>query len=678
MRGMGCSVLCVILLSSLLCLYGVQTQGLKERDALCSEDGCYVLYFQRKIFLDAWRSCKEHGGNLATIRHPKEAAMVKELFSNVELRPHHRDRANIWIGLQRQPRQCSQTRPLRGFSWITGDQDTQYTNWLQESSTSTCPSPRCVVIPYSTAAHEQVHNLKWKDGPCSISVDGYLCRYNFPGMCTAIASEGGGNTLYTTPFNLLSTLLTHMPNGSVATVPCPAKDDQSILCTQKEDGTVGWNREPPFCSDPPKTSRCDKDNGGCHHICIDDDSQYRCSCRDGYMLASDERSCVDVDECLQSPCEHTCVNVPGSFECHCWDGYGQNEEGACEDVDECLDNPCEHECKNTLGSHICHCHVGYAPLQENQNRCHDIVECQIEGTCEQMCISNAGFFECHCKDGYTLQLDQNSCKLIEEDMDTPSTTVSNPWITHNPLRESEDPEYPWIPPPVSDWSWLTELPNVETVPTDLIWTTEKEPERTTLTESSPEVINVDGDLNTELPAYNGFFPPAILTPVPDYYEDESTMVPTVLPSSTASGGAWSLPWFSSTQTKPETQETATNPIDLFGEHKSTEQDHYNTDMYVDKSTTFGPGQQTSTHSPMQSPGIDVSIDQNQGTSWLLVALLVPLFIFIVVMVVLGIIYCTRYTVKPQNKNTSDCYHWIAGAGDKAAADLSDSVTKTHV
>uniref|UniRef100_A0A8C1KDD4 CD248 molecule, endosialin a n=1 Tax=Cyprinus carpio TaxID=7962 RepID=A0A8C1KDD4_CYPCA len=666
---MGCPVLCVILLSSLLCLYGVQTQDLKERDALCSKDGCYVLYFQRKIFLDAWRSCKEHGGNLATIRHPKEAAMVKELFSNVELRPHHRGRANIWIGLQRQPRQCSPTRPLLGFSWITGDQDTQYTNWLHEGSPSTCSSPRCVVMPYSTAAHEQGHNLKWKEGPCSISMDGYLCGYNFPGMCTAIASEGGGNTLYSTPFNLLSTLLTHIPYESVANVPCPAKDDQSILCTKKEDGTVGWNREPPFCSDMPKTSWCDKDNGGCHHFCIEDDSQhycdcsegfllaedrvscfpsdpcngahcefeclpvmdgYRCACPDGYMLAPDERGCVDVDECLQSPCEHICVNAPGSFECRCRDGYRQDKEGACEDVDECLDNPCEYACENTLGSHICHCHLGFAPLQEDQSRCHDIDECQIEGTCEQMCINYAGFFECYCEEGYTLQSDQYSCKPIGEDLDTPSTTVSNPWITHN-----------------------------------LIWTTEEEPDRTTWTEISPEVINVDGDLNPEQPAHNAFSPPVILMPVTDYYEDESTMVPTVLPSSTASGGAWNWLWFSSTQTKPETQETATNPLDLFGEFESYDQDHDSIHMNNDESTTFGPGQQTSTLFPVQSRGIeeviidnDNSSDQSQGTSWLLVGLLVPLCIFIVVMVVLGIIYCTRYTVKPQNKNTSDCYHWI--------------------
>ncbi|XDV18862.1 hypothetical protein PO909_024464 [Leuciscus waleckii] len=676
---MGCPVLCVILLSSLLCLYGVQTLDLRERDALCSEDGCYVLYFQRKIFLDAWRSCKELGGNLATIRHPTEAEMVKELFSNVELRPHHRGKANIWIGLQRQPRQCSPTRPLRGFSWITGDQDTQYTNWLKEDSVSTCSSPRCVGIPYSTAANEQEDNLKWKDGPCSISVDGYLCRYNFQGMCTAIASEGGGNTLYSTHFNLLSTLLTHVPFGSVATVPCPTMDDQSVLCTLKDDGTVGWNRDPPFCSDVTKTSWCDKDNGGCHHFCIESDSQNYCDCTEGYMLAPDERGCVDVNECLQSPCEHICVNAPGTFECRCRDGYRQDEEGACEDVDECVDDPCEHACENTMGSHICHCHLGFAPLQEDQSRCHDVDECQIEGTCEQMCINYEGGFECYCEEGYILQPDQFSCRLIGQDLETSTTTVSNPLITLNPIWEPEDPVYPWRPPSESDWgiplNWQTELPNVETVPTDLIWTTKVEPETTTPTENSPEVIKVDGDHHPEQPVHNAFFPPTIPTPTPDYYEDESTTVPTDHPSTTALGGAWNWLWFSSTQTKPETQETAKNPLHFHEDYESYDQDHDDDDDRYDyDSTTFGPGQQTSTLFPMQSQGIEeVILDDDNN-----IGLLVPLCIFIVVMVVLGIIYCTRYTVKPQNKSTSDCYHWIAGAGDKAAADISGSGTKSHV
>ncbi len=90
-------------------------------------------------------------------------------------------------------------------------------------------------------------------------------------------------------------------------------------------------------------------------------------------------------------------------------------------------------------------------------------------------------------------------------METPSTTVSNLWITHKPIWEPEDPAYPWHPPPDSDWNWQTELPNVETVPTDLISTTEEEPETTTPTKIPPEVINGDGDLNPEQPVHDAFF-----------------------------------------------------------------------------------------------------------------------------------------------------------------------------
>ncbi|KAI4900961.1 hypothetical protein NFI96_000480 [Prochilodus magdalenae] len=314
---MGSPVLSgVTLLSVLLYLCSVWTQELRDRDALCNENSCLVLYWQRKIFLEAWRSCKREGGNLVTIKNREEAKMVETLFSNMELREDQRIR--IWIGLQRQPRKCSPTRPMRGFSWVTGEQDLQYTNWEQEESPNTCSASRCVSVSYTTAAQERHNNLKWKDGPCSVPLDGYVCRYAY----------------------------------LVATVPCPTKDDQTVLCTQKEDGTLGWNADPPFCSVDAKTSLCHNDKDGmtcvqmdpcqdspCEFECLAVMDSYRCACPEGYMLAPDERGCLDVDECLQSPCEHICVNAPGTFECHCRDGYQSDEEGTCEDVDECADFP---------------------------------------------------------------------------------------------------------------------------------------------------------------------------------------------------------------------------------------------------------------------------------------------------------------------------------------------------
>uniref|UniRef100_A0A8B9GLZ9 CD248 molecule, endosialin a n=1 Tax=Astyanax mexicanus TaxID=7994 RepID=A0A8B9GLZ9_ASTMX len=619
-RRMGSPVLSgATLLSVLLYLFSVSSQELRDRDALCTKDSCLVFYRERKIFLDAWRFCKHQGGNLVSVKSQEEANLLVTLFSNMELREDQRVRA--WIGLQRQPRKCNPSRPMRGFSWITGEQDNQYTNWEQEDSPSTCSVPRCVSVSYSPAPQEHSNNLKWRDGPCSIPLDSYLCKYAFPGMCQGIRSEGGGNTLYTTPFDLVTSFLTHIPFGSIATVPCPTKDDQAVLCTRREDNIVGWNRDPPFCSDEPVTSWCHEDKGGCHHHCVEDGEHYycscnegfvlaqdgvscvqidpcqgspcefeclavmdsyRCACPEGYMLAPDERGCLDVNECLQSPCEHICINAPGTFECSCHEGYQADEEGNCKDVDECVDSPCEQGCENILGSYICYCQFGFSLLPEDPSRCQDVDECQIEGTCEQMCINYNGGFDCYCKEGYSLSGKRNSCVHLPDSMYEPQGTG-----------------YPWSQDPDSDYDtetepesldWLTEPPNMETVPTGL-WLVsnaqQEESEMTPSTENESTTASIKEQDEDEI------------------LEDDSNSNPSVIQSEYES-------------TTYKTREEGSNS------------------------------------------------EKAEGSSWLLIGLLVPLCIFIVVMIVLGVIYFTRCTAKPQNKNATDCYHWIAGAGDKAA------------
>lgn len=516
---MGCPVCtgpALLFTSVLALLCGVSSvlgQDLRERDALCNADGCFVVHFQRKTFLESWRSCKERGGNLATIKRKEDASAIAVLFSALDLR-HSRTKIQVWIGLQRQPRRCSATRPLRGFSWTTGDQDTEYTNWQNEDSPNSCLVSRCGLMGYSLLEKED--NLKWQDGPCSVPTDGYLCHYGFKGMCPALWAEGGGNTLYTTPFDLLSTVLTHIPLGSVAIVPCPVgtKEEQTVLCVQADDGSVRWSRDSPLCSDPLPDKWCDLDNGGCEHYCrptaehyfcecadgyqLGDDQHscelsfvcqgapceyeclplsdgYRCACPEGYMLGPDERSCLDVDECLQSPCEQICENAPGSFECRCWHGYEPDEEGGCEDVDECMNEPCEHACENTQGSHICHCHLGFSPVPEDPKRCQDDDECQIAGICEQMCVNDEGGFQCYCGEGYELMPDNKSCRKKGEGDDLSSITSPFPWVTHQPGSEWDLMDYDWTPhtnwPPEDEQplNWLTDPPRVSK--SDVIWVT---------------------------------------------------------------------------------------------------------------------------------------------------------------------------------------------------------------
>lgn len=733
---------------------------LKERDVLCNVDGCFVVYFQRKTFLDSWRACKEKGGDLATIKRKQDADSIAALFSSLDLR-HSRTRVQVWIGLQRHPRQCAAKRPLRGFSWTTGDQDTGYTNWQKEDSPSLCLTPRCVIMTYDTK--EQTDNFKWLAGSCSVPVDGYLCHYAYVGMCSALRSEGAGNALYTTPFGLLSTLLTQVPFGSVATVPCPVGTDeeQSVLCVQRADGSVGWSREAPLCSEPSFPQHwCNQNNGGCEHFCraagghffcecaegyqLEADGQscelsnvcqgapcefeclplsdsYRCACPDGYMLAPDERGCLDVDECLQSPCEHICENTLGSFRCRCRDGYHPDDEGTCEDVDECMNDPCEHACENTLGSHICHCHLGYSPMPEDQSRCQDTDECQILGTCEQMCLNYEGGFECYCEEGFELMSDHFSCKKREARDAQSAVTPSFQWVTHQPGPEWLPVDYDWSTgrsqtgwPTEEEQSldWLTDPPGV--LSSDVIWVTrgpqEKLPFDSEL-DSLPTVTEkVQKDTGgVDWPEREQRFQPKLkdftttphLTPpttiastIPDWYEEEDEETTTGMPSistSTVSEGAWNW-WVEvtpSTQTQgnpaASTDHSMSTEISSFGEDDETQHFLLETPSFPEEDVSDGVFEEVTHSKASASPtepatsrlapseggesvdGLDSVLEDKGhegGTNWLLVGILVPICIVIVVMVVLAIVYCACYAVQPQNKNATDCYHWISGAHEK--------------
>ncbi|KAG7280430.1 hypothetical protein CRUP_028170, partial [Coryphaenoides rupestris] len=636
------SLLLCLLLSSSCGVPAIGAQDLQERDALCNEHGCYVVYFQRKTFLAAWRACKEGGGNLATIKRPEEADAIADLFTNVDLR-HSRGEVQVWIGLQRQPRQCKPSRPLRGFSWTTGDQDTEYTNWQREESSNVCSALRCVVMGYDSSAAEQGDNFQWLDGACHVPADGYLCRYTYKGMCPALWSEGGGNALYATPFNLLTTLLTHLPFGTVATVPCPlvTNEERSLLCTSN-GGVVGWSHDGPLCADdtPVSTNRCEQGNGGCEHFCREVGGQhycqcsegfqlandgkscemfdicqeamcefeclplsdgYRCACPEGYMLAPDEQGCLDVDECLQSPCEQLCVNSLGSFECRCREGYRPADDGGeCNDVDECMNNPCEQACENTPGSHVCHCHMGFSVSPEDPRQCQETDECQIPGTCAQMCVNYVGGFDCYCEEGYELGTDHFSCEKIGEGGDgQPAVTSNFPWAT--PPEPMWNPEFsPWIK---TDWpdslDWLTDPPRVQSP--DVIWVT-----------SAPQVetsLHVTIDTSTQEPE-----------------GDVEETGPFSKRGANIGGG---------------------------GEKEGGD----GGDQEVQHPTTSTSGRGVAT--------ADQGEAGEQATSaWLLVGLLVPIGILVVVMVALGIVYCTRCAAQPRNKSTTDCYHWISGAHDK--------------
>ncbi|GBL86475.1 Multiple epidermal growth factor-like domains protein 6, partial [Araneus ventricosus] len=124
-------------------------------------------------------------------------------------------------------------------------------------------------------------------------------------------------------------------------------------------------RNTPRPISPTSRLSCQEHNGYCSHHCHQEPEGVRCSCRSGYRLSRDARTCTDVDECQDerlSKCDHLCRNTVGSYKCLCRQGYTSPDGFRCEDVDECLDdrlNKCDHTCRNTEGGYICSCREGF-------------------------------------------------------------------------------------------------------------------------------------------------------------------------------------------------------------------------------------------------------------------------------------------------------------------------------
>ncbi|XP_041109765.1 complement component C1q receptor-like [Polyodon spathula] len=335
-----------------------------QMETMCTSSACYMVHLERVDFEREF-----NGGNLATVKNSEEASEVQSLLSRINAE-RSTDNLQFWIGLHlRKGDNMLALTPLKGFTWLSVDEVAQYSNWKEEPMT-TCTAQRCVSLQYNPSSVNS-DNFKWSDRTCSKDADGYLCKFNFKGMCKTIHLAGPGEVLYTTPFvtrplNSNNALLTLVPHGTSASVDCTYENDLYGICIKNKDGSFGWTMSGPFC-DSHKLG-CGFRNGGCDHICIDGSAgRHHCECNDGVFTQSFQCTkgyelvngrCHDVDECIQSACSQGCLNSPGSFACYCTEGYTLAENGQfCVDIDECQGyiNSCEEICTNTPGSFKCSC-----------------------------------------------------------------------------------------------------------------------------------------------------------------------------------------------------------------------------------------------------------------------------------------------------------------------------------
>ncbi|KAK6492730.1 fibrillin-2 [Huso huso] len=165
----------------------------------------------------------------------------------------------------------------------------------------------------------------------------------------------------------------------------------------------------------------------CNFICKNTEGSYLCSCPRGYILQEDGKTCKDLDECQtkQHNCQFLCVNTIGGFTCKCPPGFTQHHT-ACIDNNECASQPslCGSKgiCQNSPGSFSCECQRGYN-LDSTGLNCGDVDECESSHRCQHGCQNIAGGYRCGCPQGYTQHYQWNQC-VDENECSNPNSCGS--------------------------------------------------------------------------------------------------------------------------------------------------------------------------------------------------------------------------------------------------------------
>lgn len=402
-----------------------RTGGAQPSSGYCIGNQCFTVSKTPGDFSAARSACRDMGGHLITVRSSVSQDVISLLLVNAS--------GQFWIGLH-LPTGCPDKQTeLYGFRWVTGDTESDFSNW-PSSIDPRCSSERCVSV-------SPVDDFKWTREPCDRQAAGFLCEFSFNQTCGSLEAGVGETLVYTTPIGFQGVELLSLPPGSVA-VRRPA--ETKYICFDGRWMQAPWEcdvlgggceykctRDPeqrPVCYcprgqaiNPANEVTCEEAHGEpcaslrCAHACYEDGGSYACTCRQGFQLAADGRSCVDFNDCTdarQCPDENTrCVNTVGGFQCVCKDGYGK-KGGACVDVNECTSAPCEHICDNVPGSYQCSCYDGYKQHPEDPHRCE--LHCGEE-ECPAECDPNNSF-QCYCPEGFILDERENGnvCMDVDE------------------------------------------------------------------------------------------------------------------------------------------------------------------------------------------------------------------------------------------------------------------------
>ncbi|XP_029441857.1 fibrillin-2-like, partial [Rhinatrema bivittatum] len=243
--------------------------------------------------------------------------------------------------------------------------------------------------------------------------------------CCCNSGRGWGNQCELCPLPGTGPYKKMCPHGPGYTTDGRDIDECRVLPNLCQNGqcinTVSSFRchcKPGYTTDITATSCVDLDECGqspkpCNFICKNTEGSYQCSCPRGYVLQEDGKTCKDLDECntKQHNCQFLCVNTIGSFNCKCPPGFTQHHS-SCIDNNECTAQPslCGSRgvCQNSPGSFNCECQKGFS-LDSAGSNCEDVDECDGNHRCQHGCQNVLGGYRCGCPQGYVQHYQWNQC-----------------------------------------------------------------------------------------------------------------------------------------------------------------------------------------------------------------------------------------------------------------------------
>uniref|UniRef100_A0A665WGE2 Thrombomodulin n=1 Tax=Echeneis naucrates TaxID=173247 RepID=A0A665WGE2_ECHNA len=261
--------------------------GTEQSSNYCIGNQCFWLISDPGDFSAAEGQCEHHGGHLMTLRSSVSHDTLSMLVGNLTGR--------FWIGLHRKSGCPDTSAGLRGFSWVTEDEESDFFNWAPGLDSS-CSAPRCVSVSKES-------DFKWIQEPCGGRAAGFLCEYSFTEPCKSLAVEGG-----------CEHKCCHNTPGSYF---CSCYDGYQV-------DPHSPNKCRLYCGKPECPALCDPNNA------------FQCYCPDGYVIEErvDGQVCLDFNECVSNFCDQLCTNTLGSYVCSCSDGYRLEGQYQCVKVDD--------------------------------------------------------------------------------------------------------------------------------------------------------------------------------------------------------------------------------------------------------------------------------------------------------------------------------------------------------